>query len=618
MKNQLFTLFLCLFSMVSIAQNEAEPNNNFGQAQLINLNTTINGQVNIAYDEDFFKFNVTESGVIELKVLFVPSDIDLDAKIYKPTQEQIRGANYSGGQTYSIEVSSCDIGEHFLLLSDGDNDFNSISQYSFRVEFTPFSTTDIHECSNETFSEAALIDFDTTIEATVAPYFDSSPQILDKDYYKFNTPEPGMIILNVLNVPSNIDLDGHIYKPTLEEIRTKNASSGESYIIEVSTCEIGEHFLLLSDGDDEFNSDEQYSFRMSFKPFSLMDNCECENESFSDACLIEIGETVEAVIAPWFDNDPLLTDKDYYKFNIQEPGIITLNVQNVPDNIDLDGHIYKPTLEEIRSKNASTGEDYIIEVSTCEIGEHYIFLNDGGSFDGGQSFNSDEIYNFSVIFQPFSTTDPCECNNSFEEACIITSCDTIQALINPWLDDDPSIDKDEDYYAINLIAGENIDITISSVPDNIGLCIEVLDDNQIPVASTSGSNGQAINFNFTASDDGLYYMVIEDCGNDYNSEEQYVMHLGCSIASGIEDLAVQDWVQISPNPFAFSLNIDCSNYAATIHEIRLMDVLGNEMYHTIPNGNKRLSIDASRFPNGMYLLYLKTQDKQYMTKVVKM
>lgn len=540
----LLLLPILLLPHWSFAQFESEPNDTYGSADPITFNTTWQGYINTTTDDDVYAIPVPEPGIIKLQVFNVPENIDLASYIYHPNQStQIRKrTGISNGQAYTLEVSTCETGIHYLILADehpgtSTGQANTTMAYSFIVGFTPFSALDECECENSSFSNSCEVDFGVTNQALIAPYFDDAPTTNDVDYYKFFVPEPGMLKLQVFNVPGNIDLRAYMYHPdqSTEIQNITSVANGVAYILEVSTCETGYHYLFLADehpgtSTGQFNAEEQYSFIIDFTPFSQVDPCECENSSLNNSCEIDFGVTYQALLAPWFDDGPTVNDVDYYKFYVDEPGMIKLELFNVPGNIDMRSYIYLPDQNDIirQRVNVSNGASYTLEVSACETGYHYLLMLDEHPGENNGSFNSEDPYNFSVDFIPFSEVDMCECNNdSFNDACSIVLGDTIQAVIAPMFNDTP-VDNDGDYFKFSIIEPGVVQFELLNVPGNLDIVAYLYrPDQSTEIARRTGvANGQSYAIDFSACELGDYYLYLGDehpgsSTGSFNSEETY-------------------------------------------------------------------------------------------------
>ena len=75
------------------------------------------------------------------------------------------------------------------------------------------------------------------------------------------------------------------------------------------------------------------------------------------------------LIAPWFDDeDPFQEDDDYYRVDIQEPGILKLVVTSVPSDVFLWGRFYNPDLTEIREETSRL----FLKKKIVEAENHYM------------------------------------------------------------------------------------------------------------------------------------------------------------------------------------------------------------------------------------------------------
>ena len=630
----IFTIEFIPFSEV----DEAECNNSPGGAFEISSGQTINALIapwfnginnTFQEDEDYYKINITEPGIIKINVTNVPSNVDLDLQIYWPDQQTLirSEASSNEGQGFATEVSTSETGFHILYFEDGtagdDYAYNCDEQYTFTIDFIPFSQVDEAEC-NGSLNEAYEINSGETINALIAPWFNGLNNTFEEDidYYKINITEPGIIKVNVSSVPSNVDLDLSIYLPDQQTIVLNQLSSneGQGFTTEVSTCEMGEHFLYFEDGtagiDYEYSCDEPYIFTVEFLPFSQVDEGECNN-SFNDAWEIFPGEENEALIAPWFDgnNNTFQEDIDYYEIDITEPGIIQVIVSSVPSNVDLDLSIYLPGQQnQVRTKNDSNeGQGYTLELSTCEIGKHYLYFEDGtAGID--YEYNCDEPYIFTVEFLPFNQVDTAECNNSFGNAFEITICDTLEALIAPWFDDrNNSFQDDEDFYKIELTANEEVDIVVNAIPTDMTLRVELYDDNQNPVSQTyTGTSTNPINSSYTVPETGAgtYYLKIYEASNEFSSEDHYRMYIGCNLITSSEDQIEKETIQVFPNPTQGQIEI---LYSEELN-IKIIDNTGRVVKQESLVNSK---IDISELPNGVYFLQINSKDQFKTERIIK-
>ena len=591
-------------------------------------NTSISSSNNV--DDDYYKINVTESGIIIVDLITVPSSLNLDVFIYNSDLEEIRGTyDESSSIPYNLEVSVCEAGEYYVYIRDGGSSsyqgtqFDLENPYRFKVEFIPFSLVDECEC-NETFSDACQIEFDETIDALIGPTFKntsiSSSNNVDDDYYKINVTESGIIIVDLITVPSSLNLDVFIYNSDLEEIRgTYDESSSIPYNLEVSVCEAGEYYVYIRDGGSssyqgtQYDLENPYRFKVEFIPFSLVDECEC-NETFSDACQIEFDETKDALIGPTFKNTSISSsnnvDDDYYKINVNESGIIVVDLITVPSTLNLDVFIYNSDLEEIRGTyDESSSIPYNLEVSVCEAGEYYVYIRDGGSSSyQGTQYDLENQYRFKVEFIPFSIADPCECNETFSDACQISICEPIKALINPTFEKISSSSSstiDRDVYAINLSQNIEYSIEITTGASNLDLELYAYDPDEELEYSTSTTTGNSIITTLTPNQSGIYYLSVIDDGSAFNTEEGYELKVGCNTV-GVNEYENEFELLIYPNPFNDYLTVEMKDLDVQIRSIDLYTINGELVKHFELDKLDKAVIDLQDIASGIFYLKIIT------------
>ena len=611
MKEFTFSILLLFTSFWIFGQNESEPNNTFSQADNIDFGNTIQGFIGESYDYDYYKFNVTEPGIIKIEITNVPSDINLISRLYSPDLSlALSYTNINNGQLYTMEWSTCDLGFHYLYLRDGDNDYNDLEEYAFTITFYPFSQVDATECNNS-FSEAHSLSSNETVDGLIAPWYgyDFPNTFIDEDYYSYNVTEPGIMKLRVTSVPADIALAARVYSPDQTLVLSKtNSNDGQGYLIELSTCELGEHYIFLRDTWNDFNSTDQYTFEFEFVPFSQVDTTECNN-SFSEAYSLSSNEIIGGLIAPWYGYDfpNTFIDEDYYSYNVTEPGIMKLRVTSVPADIALAARVYSPDQTLVLSKtNSNDGQGYLIELSTCELGEHYIFLRDTWN-----DFNSTDQYTFEFEFVPFSQVDTTECNNSFSKAYPIDICDTISALIAPWFFESSLYDE-EDYYSIHLEEGNEVNVDISSVPSSIRICVRIYDSSQSFIESFTGNTGQALNFNFVPPANGIYYFKITDCSNNFDSQNQYELAIGCNLINSANDFQIDKTVRLSPNPFNDHITIQSEH---PIQNLQIFNAIGNQIFFHKGAGFNDIKTDD--WQSGIYFILIETDAGVVVRRMIK-
>ena len=626
---RLLLLFL-LAPLFAFGQTESEPNESFNTSNSVTFGSEVEGFIGVTLDQDYFSFSVSQSGVIEFRLLQEPTDVELRVFLFNTGREEIQRLISPSSDGSVFEVSVCATGTYYLFFSDrnsGTNqgpDFNADEPYKFRVDFMPFAGVDDCECENESFNQACEFEIGDEVEGLIVPWFDTAPYTPDRDYHEFEITQAGIITFNLLQEPTSVELRTFLFNPAREEIQRliSPASGGNSF--EVSVCEPGTYYLFLSDRNSgtnqgpDFNSAEQYKFRVDFTPFLGIDDCECENESFNQACEFEIGDEVEGLIVPWFDTAPYTPDLDYHQFEITQPGIIIFNLLQEPTDVELRTFLFNPDREEIQRLISPANGGNSFEVSVCETGTYYLFLSDRNSgTNQGPDFNSEEQYKFRVDFLEYATIEPNECtDNSFSGATPFAICDTMMALLSPGTDES-SGGSDIDYFSINLEADTSYNIVVNDIPSGLDLRLQVFDANEVLVTNEiSGSSSNPINFFFEPDVTGLYYLRIRERNGRSDVESPYTLQVGCNQTTSTPAPQQLTAANLYPNPANDVLTIDLTGLAINNAQIQLLDLQGRKVLEQKLN-NSIIDINLTDVPAGTYFVRVISANKQYTGQVVR-
>ena len=81
---------------------ESEPNNDFSGANEVNLDLRIHARIYNAGDEDFYKFNIREKGILYIKMYEVPQGLRPSIKIYDTSVPGRTASSKGGSATETI------------------------------------------------------------------------------------------------------------------------------------------------------------------------------------------------------------------------------------------------------------------------------------------------------------------------------------------------------------------------------------------------------------------------------------------------------------------------------------------------------------------------------------
>ena len=102
----LITLTLLLLIIPSVyGQDLNEPNNELGDSTGITFNQSVSGYIYPARDVDCYKFSVTSSGILQVKIEKVPSDMRPKIDLYGKNFNWITHKHATNaGDTVTLEI----------------------------------------------------------------------------------------------------------------------------------------------------------------------------------------------------------------------------------------------------------------------------------------------------------------------------------------------------------------------------------------------------------------------------------------------------------------------------------------------------------------------------------
>ena len=234
------------------ANNEIEPNSEIGDSNWIEFNQSVNGYVYPARDVDFYKFNVTSPGILQVKIEKVPSDmrprIDLYGKNFNwITSKQATNA----GDTITLEIDIANPQWYYIKISDLDGKAHN-TEYSFKVTFEP--VVDLNE-QNDEIGDSTMVEFNQSVSGYIYP-------ARDVDFYKFNVTSPGILQVKIEKVPSDMRPRIDLYGKNFNWITSKQATNaGDTITLKIDIANPQWYYIKILDLDGKAHNTE-YSFKV--------------------------------------------------------------------------------------------------------------------------------------------------------------------------------------------------------------------------------------------------------------------------------------------------------------------------------------------------------------------
>ena len=384
-----FTIFIHNSNSL-IAQNEIEPNNNYGTATPINLNEATLGAIDLPDDKDFYSFELSGPGVVSAILNNIPNNRTYRVVILDEIEDSQDSDLGEAPDRASTELQVCSAGTYYILVESDSRFDSSPDQYQLTVTF---NQEDVYECNNS-FNTAHLIEFDQSVSGTI---YDEN----DKDYFRVEAPNSGIIIATLKDIPENITYRVEIYnsdQTVLERASGEKFGPGSAEAIG-KACSGGIYFIKVESSFHlDFNTD-LYELTVSFNDD---DAYEC-NDGEGQAIEINPCTEIKGNIVP-------ANDQDYFLVRFPEAGNYSLFLRNVPPEMDLNLSVKREFGGDEAFKSVPRGTSTQLDFSISSPGNYYISIWSASPFN----------YSFTVYSITFSNDIPCIpipeiCNNDQDD-----------------------------------------------------------------------------------------------------------------------------------------------------------------------------------------------------------
>ena len=168
---------------------DIEPNDSFAQAVDLGTGsqTHTDPAIQIAGDQDWFKWTATTDGSVRVDVLFSQQQSDLALRLFDDSQVELASSDtITDNERASVEISP---GEEFFVSVSGFQ--GAIGSYDLVITEIPIDAFDV-AASNDTLATA------TDLVSTIATYAGATiHRPADQDFYKWTAPANGVFTVDV-------------------------------------------------------------------------------------------------------------------------------------------------------------------------------------------------------------------------------------------------------------------------------------------------------------------------------------------------------------------------------------------------------------------------------------
>jgi hypothetical protein len=525
----IITLLICSLSVIAQSE-EFEPNNTILQNSSLNTFSapdTISAYITASTNPDSVDY---------LKIV-LPYCSSWSFNILNPngTPSLLRMTLYNSQNTSNWIISSSGIEFNFnngnpspVVLNCGETIYVKIDQisgtnlgaYSLEVTEAPFAG---FECNNS-YENSAVIPTDTTFEERLFGFNCSG--LFDEAFYKVETNNSGVLNFDITGVNGNQALNIQVYDSSFTLVSSiGNTVNGSNVALATLLC-TGTYYVRIF----EFSTNTGNPYTLVNDPFTVnvtFDSSDCEcNNTFETACLIPLNTNFEAKL--WGLNNlnsngtnfNQAQDQDFFKVETNSAGVLNFDISGVNGGQALNIQVYDSSYTLVSSiDNTSNGSNVALATLLC-TGTYYIRIYEFSTNTGNPYTLVNDPFTVNVAFD----SSDCECNNTFETACLIPLNTNFEAKLwglNNLNSNGTNFNQaqDQDFFKVETNSAGVLNFDISGVNGGQALNIQVFDSTYTLVSSNANTaNGSNVTL-ATLLCTGAYYIRIYEfstnTGNPY-------------------------------------------------------------------------------------------------------
>ncbi len=460
-----------------------EPNGDFASAKEIGLGTAVKPYIFGAGDYDWFKVNLTKTGVLKIAVTNLPSAyMRANIELYGVNNNHIAGTTGSAGANTTL---SRDLGpgRYYFRIRDYAG-----KRYTdpYTLTVTQDEVPDAYE-PNGDFAHAALLTTAGTFNAYTFPSGDN-------DYFKFNVSSSGTLTVGVSDIPTPyIRMRIRLYNKNLEHLATATASAGSAVSLSKDISP-GMHYLQIDDAAGKRATDP-YTLTISGvtvttpPPLPAPVTTEDEpNNGFGDANVVSLGTTVTGDFYYKYDYD-------WFRVKAEKSGVLNVSVTQVPSGIDAHIILYDANGNWLAGVTGSVGSPVSLY---RDVTPGWYFINIDDYYD-----RSADPYTMIVSLQ--AVDDENEPNNEFSQAAEVAT----ETKTRPHYTGYFFPTYDYDWFRVNVATAGVLEISVTEVPTYRRATVNLYGANANWLAGVTSEEGTPVTLYYDAIPD-TYYFSIDD------------------------------------------------------------------------------------------------------------
>jgi len=472
-----------------------EPNASIQAAKTITAGEIINAWIFPSQDQDWYKITLDKPGTLTLNLTNVPSNLKGHISVYDENNQYsyVTGIAQNDGDNVHCIYHAESPGVYFIKFYNQNNQSIPDHMYEMSVNFQ--AAFDQSE-PNASFRTATWLN-----QSSMNAYMFPSADI---DYYAFYAEKGAHVQIKIHSVPQDLKLKLDLYNKDwgYMYVNEKASASGEPITLNVDVEDTGIYYIKVSDQNNAFTSEAQYSIYISGSQldYSLPIEPLTEEIEYNDKywCANPIG------FSPLSGSFASAGDRDWFRIVLSEPGLLKIHLK-VPSNIQSKIELYQ--LNASRTAE-NIGESQTMIYSVSDLSNPYIYL----IISDVNNTISNGTYEVQIEFEPIN--DIFEPNHDIGVAAAIQPGTTHSAYIFS--------KGDIDWYEISIEQAGIFKLIFQEVPDTIDIYATLYNRNKQNLGRKQALNpGAPIELSYHISEKGNYYIAIQDTSNNAQSSQPY-------------------------------------------------------------------------------------------------
>ncbi|MBN2359435.1 MAG: PPC domain-containing protein [Deltaproteobacteria bacterium] len=377
-------------------------------------------------DADWFKLALDNGDTVTVDLTFTHASGNIDLKLFSA----------DGGTLLASSLTTTD-DEHLSYVATASGNVLAqvvgvgaavVNTYQIEIAITPATVV----CIDDPFEPN---DTAATAVTLAAGTYNGKVCPNDDDYYAFNLNVGDTVSAQISFTVANGDLDLQLLNPSGAVVDSSTTASSSTETVDHVATVAGRFVLRVYGFQGDGNT---YQLQLTITPATptCRDDALEENDTIATAAALTPGQ-VAAQICP--------NDDDYYSFNLNVGDTVSAQISFTAANGDLDLQLLDPSGQVVDSSTTATGNTETVDHVAVIAGRFALRV-----YGYRGATNSYQLQLTVTPATPTCREDGYEDNDDQAHATLVTAGTY----------DGQTCAGDEDWFAINLNAGDTLDVNL--------------------------------------------------------------------------------------------------------------------------------------------------------------